>query len=301
MAPVSQKQALTRIGYRSEAGGLRTVVLKHASDAFRSAGHLDSEWKALGYTACPDFDAAVKEYERFAQLVTSTGASLEYLPGDDATTADSIYVRDTAVAVGDGVILGRMGKAARREEPPTVERFLKDLGIPVVGRVTGTGTLEGGDVVRLDRRTFVVGRGYRTNDEGIRQFRLLVSGMVEEVIVVDLPHWRGPSEVLHLMSLLSPIDADLAVAYPRLLPVSFIELLRDRGVQLLEVCDEEFESMACNVLALAPRTCLMISGNPRARMMLEAAGAIVTEYNGNEISRKGSGGPTCLTLPLLRE
>ncbi|MFN2400792.1 MAG: dimethylarginine dimethylaminohydrolase family protein [Gemmatimonadaceae bacterium] len=280
---------------------LQTVLLKHASDAFRSAGHLASEWKALGYAACPDIDAAVKEYERFAELLSSTGARIEYLPGDSAGTADSIYIRDTAVAVNDGVIVGRMGKTARRNEPVAVERYLGDIGVRIVGRVSGTGTLEGGDVVRLDERTFVVGRGYRTNDEGIRQFRSLVSGMVEEVIVVDLPHWEGPSEVLHLMSLLSPVDTDLAVTYSKLLPVSFIERLRDRGVELVEVCDEEFASMACNVLTLAPRSCLMISGNPRARKMLEAAGAKVTEYNGKEISRKGSGGPTCLTLPLLRE
>lgn len=290
-----------RVGCRSEVAPLQTVVLKHACDAFRSADHLGRQWKALGYTACPDFAAAVEEYEGFAALVTSTGARIEYLPGDGGATADSIYVRDTAVAVDDGVVLGRMSKAARREEPAAVERFLSDIGVPIVGRVGGTGTLEGGDVVRLDDRTFAVGRGYRTNEEGIRQFRSLVSGMVEEVIVVDLPHWRGPSEVLHLMSLLSPIDIDLAVGYHRLLPVSFIERLRDRGIELVEVCDEEFESMACNVLALAPRACLMISGNPRARKMLEATGAKVTEYNGNQISRKGSGGPTCLTLPLLRE
>lgn len=290
-----------RIGCRSEVGPLQTVVLKHASDAFRSADHLGSQWKALGYTACPDFDAAVNEYERFAGLVTSTGARVEYLRGDDTTPADSIYVRDTAVAVNGGVIMGSMGKDARRGEPAAAERFLSDIGVRIVGRVGGTGTLEGGDVVRLDERTFAVGRGYRTNDEGIRQFRSLVSGMVEEVILVDLPHWRGPSEVLHLMSLLSPIDTDLAVAYPRLLPVSFIERLRDRGIELVEVCDEEYSNMACNVLALAPRACLMISGNPRARAMLEAAGTKVMEYNGNEISRKGAGGPTCLTLPLLRE
>jgi N-dimethylarginine dimethylaminohydrolase len=145
----------------------------------------------------------------------------------------------------------------------------------------------------------IVGRGYRTNAEGIRQVRTMLGADVE-VVEVPLPHWRGPGDVMHLMSLLSPVDHDLAVVYSRLLPVPFREWLLSRGFSLVEVPDEEFDSMGTNVLALSPRRCVMLAGNPRTRAALERAGCEVLEYQGDEISVKGAGGPTCLTRPLAR-
>ena len=149
-------------------------------------------------------------------------------------------------------------------------------------------------------RTIAVGRGYRTNDEGIRQLQALVGPHVR-VVVVPLPHWRGAGDVFHLMSIISPVDRDLAVVYSPLMSVPFRELLLDRGIGLIEVPDEEFETMGANVLALAPRRCLMVDGNPRTRALLEQAGAEVLTYEGHEISVKGGGGPTCLTRPIDRE
>jgi N-dimethylarginine dimethylaminohydrolase len=154
--------------------------------------------------------------------------------------------------------------------------------------------------VWLDHRTLAVGRGYRTNDDGVAQLRALLADSIDDLIVVPLPHWRGPADVFHLMSLVSPVDDDLAVVYSPLMPVTFRELLLDRGIVLVEVPDAEFESMGANVLALAPRRCLMLAGNPITRSRLERAGAHVTEYEGNDISVKGGGGPTCLTRPLRR-
>jgi N-dimethylarginine dimethylaminohydrolase len=171
---------------------------------------------------------------------------------------------------------------------------------PVIGQIREPGRLEGGDVVWLDRRTIVVGRGYRTNDEGIRQLRWLLDDDVE-TIVVALPHWRGEADVMHLMSLVSPVDRDLAVVYAPLLPVPFREILRHRGIELVEVPDDEFEKMGTNVLALSPRRCLMLGGNRETRAALDRAGADVLEYEGTEISVKGAGGPTCLTRPLERQ
>jgi N-dimethylarginine dimethylaminohydrolase len=118
------------------------------------------------------------------------------------------------------------------------------------------------------------------------------------LIEVPLPHWNGPEDVFHLMSVLSPIDEDLALVYSRLLPVPFRDRLLDLGYQLVDVPDEEFESMGCNVLALSDRRCLMLEGNSETRRRLETAGAEVYEYSGFEISRKGEGGPTCLTRPI---
>jgi N-dimethylarginine dimethylaminohydrolase len=154
-------------------------------------------------------------------------------------------------------------------------------------------------VVWIDEKTMIVGRGYRTNAEGIRQVRALLGADIE-VVDVPLPHWRGPGDVMHLMSLLSPVDHDLAVVYSRLLPVPFREWLLARGFSLVEVPDEEFDTMGTNVLALSPRQCVMLAGNPRTRAALERAGCEVLEYRGDEISLKGAGGPTCLTRPLAR-
>jgi N-dimethylarginine dimethylaminohydrolase len=194
-----------------------------------------------------------------------------------------------------------MGKPQREGEPAAQEETLRGAGVPVLGRIEAPGRLEGGDVLWLDRRTLVVGQGYRTNAAGIRQLQALLGDAVTELIVVPLPHWRGPTDVMHLMSLISPVDEDLAVVYSPLLPVPFREWLVARGTELVEVPDEEFDSMGTNVLALAPRKCLMLLGNPRTRAALERAGADVLEYDGQEISVKGAGGPTCLTRPLRRE
>jgi N-dimethylarginine dimethylaminohydrolase len=173
-------------------------------------------------------------------------------------------------------------------------------GIPVLGAIDGDGLLEGGDFVWFDRATCAVAEGYRTNAEGVRQLREILGPGVE-VLAVPLPHDQGPGACLHLMSLISPLDADLALVYSRLMPVPFREWLLARGIALVEVPDEEYGlTMACNVLALAPRKCLAIEGSPVTRARLEAAGCEVIAVKAEEISLKGGGGPTCLTRPLLR-
>ena len=169
----------------------------------------------------------------------------------------------------------------------------------MAGAICPPGRIEGGDLIWLDERTIVIGRGYRTNASGIQQLRALVGNAVE-IHEVPLPHWRGPSDVMHLMSLISPVDRDAAAVYSPLLPVPFREWLLDRGYRLIEVADDEFETMGTNVLALAPRRCVILSGNPRTRAALEKGGVDVLEYDGEEISVKGAGGPTCLTRPISR-
>jgi N-dimethylarginine dimethylaminohydrolase len=284
----------------SEVGTLTRVVLKHARDAFRDDAVIAAQWSELNFTAAPDLRRAIDEYERFAAALTAAGAEAIYLPADPATTLDSIYVRDASVVCARGAILCAMGKRQRTGEPRAQAAAYAAAGVPVVGAIEGAGRLEGGDVIWLDRRTLAVGRGYRTNDEGIRQLRALLGDDVE-VVVVPLPHWRGAGDVMHLMSLISPLDRDLALVYSRLLPVPFRERLLERGIELIEVPDAEFETMGGNVLALAPRRCLMVRGNPRTRAALERAGCDVVEYEGQEISAKGAGGPTCLTRPIARQ
>jgi N-dimethylarginine dimethylaminohydrolase len=287
-------------GPLSEVGRIVEIVLKHPHEAFSSQGRLDDTWQALNYTGRPDFARALDEYAEFVDLLGPTGLILHCLPETGRVGPDSVYVRDASVVCARGVILCSMGKAAREGEPAAQGEAYREWGMPVVGAIQPPGRLEGGDVVWLDDRTVIVGRGYRTNDEGIRQFRDLLGDSIDALVTVQLPHWRGPGDVFHLMSVLSPVDVDLAVVYSPLMPVPLRELLVDRGIALVEVPDGEFESMAANVLAVAPRRCVMLDGNPMTRARLEAAEADVRVYAGREISLKGGGGPTCLTRPIRR-
>ncbi len=284
----------------SEVARLTHVLVKHPRDAFVDESTIAAQWKPLNFVSPPALASAIAEYEAFFDSIRAAGARVDFLPRDDRTNLDSLYPRDASVVSAHGVILCNMGKRARANEPAAQEAALRQLGVPIAGSITEPGHLEGGDVVWLDDRSVAVGRGYRTDDEGIRQFRALLGDSIDELIVVPLPHWRGPGDVLHLMSLVSPVDRDLAVVYSPLLPVPFRERLIARGCTLVEVPDAEFESMGTNVLALAPRICVMLAGNPRTRRALEQAGAAVSEYVGNEISVKGAGGPTCLTRPIAR-
>jgi len=276
------------------------LVLKHVRDAFVDDSRIDRQWRQLNYCGRPDLARSVAEYDRFVGLLKDLGAEVTFLPRDEAVTMDSLYPRDAAIPTDKGVILCSMGKADRCTEPAALASLLGEIDMPIAGAISGDGRLEGGDVTWLDDKTLAVGRGYRTNDEGIQQLRRLLGDGVE-LVVVPLPHWRGPADVFHLMSMISPVAEDLAVVYSPLLPVPFREYLLGRGIGLVEVPDEEFESMGCNVLAVAPRICLLRSGNPKTRERLEAAGARVHEFAGDEICGRGAGGPTCLTRPLIRK
>lgn len=285
----------------NEFGRLRRVVMKHPREAFVDEQTIAREWRALNFTAPPDFARAVDEYESLLGIIRGTGAEISFLPARSGTGLDSIYVRDASIVSPAGMVIGSMGKELRTGEPVAQEGALRELGVAIAGSIRPPGRLEGGDLVWLNDRTVIVGEGYRTNAAGIRQLRELLGTAIDDLIVVPLPHWQGAGEVLHLMSLISPVDRDLAVVYPRLMPVPFFFALLERGVELIEVPDEEFDTMGSNVLALAPRQCVMLAGNPRTQAALEKAGATVHTYDGGEISLKGAGGPTCLTRPLVRD
>jgi N-dimethylarginine dimethylaminohydrolase len=283
----------------NEFAPLRSVVVKHPRDAFSSPEQIAREWRDLNFLSAPDFDRAVEEYDAFLELLKSGGADVRVLPPGTGVGLDAIYTRDASVETPAGMVLCRMGKWLRNGEPAAQALAFHDWNIPIAGVIDPPGALEGGDVLWLDSRTVVVGRGYRTNDLGIEQLRALV-GPAVELIVVPLPHWHGPDDVFHLMSMISPVDSNLAVVYSPLMPVPFRELLLNRGYELVEVPSEEFLSMGANVLAIGPRRTIMVDGNPRTRERLEQAGAEVLVYSGTEISMKGGGGPTCLTRPVAR-
>lgn len=287
-------------GCESNTGILRSVLVKSPRDAHGGQAGLAASWRALNYLSEPHYELAVRQHDQLVNLLERAGAQVSRLPVATGTGPDSVYTHDPVIVTSRGAILCRMGKNARLGEPEAAGRWLASMDIPILGHITAPGLLEGGDVIWLDPRTVAVGEGYRTNAEGIRQFRDLLDDLVDTVIAVPLPHWTGPTDCLHLMSLISPIDWDLAVVHSRLMSVPFRQELLARGISLIEVPAEEYDSMGCNVLAIGPRRCIMLDGNPRTREGLEAAGAEVWTFEGSDISIKGGGGPTCLTRPLLR-
>lgn len=286
--------------HHSEYLKLASVYLKSAESSFRSEKKLTKQWKELQFLTKPNFEESLKEYNAFQLFFTNKNIETCFFPADQKTSIDSIYCRDASIATDFGMIICNMGKNGRIQEPKAQLETYRQNTVKILGEITFPGTLEGGDVAWLDQKTLAVGHTYRTNDQGIRQLKALLDPKGIEVIVVELPHYKGKEDVFHLMSILSPVDKNLAVVYSPLMPIKFRNQLLERGFELIEVPDEEFESMGCNVLAVAPRDCLMVDGNPITKKLLEQAGCQVVAYKGNEISVKGGGGPTCLTRPLKR-
>lgn len=275
-------------------GQLRRVVVRRPDAAFGAAD--PTVWH---YTSRPDLSAALHEHAALVSILSARGGEVilhdEPLPDH----ADAIFCHDPALMTDAGAILLRMGKPLRRGEEEALGATLTKAGVPILARLDGSALAEGGDLLWIDEATLAVGIGFRTNREGARQIKSALGAAVD-VVPVELPYYTGPEACLHLMSLISMVDADLAVGYPALMPVPFVQLLEGRGVRLIDVPEGEFHTMATNVLALAPRECLMLEGNPVTRTRLEAAGCRVAVYRGAELSLKAEGGPTCLTRPVLR-
>jgi len=284
----------------SEYGQLKTVYLKSIANGFINQGNINTQWESLNYLSCPNYEKSLVEYADFAQLIEASGGEVKYFGEDYQTSMDSIYCRDASIATDFGMILCNMGKGQRKGEPEAQRKIFERQGVKVLGNIKAPGTLEGGDVTWIDEKTLAVGHTYRTNLEGIRQLKAMLEPLDIEVIVAQMPHYKGINDVFHLMSVFSPVDRNLAVVYSPLMPVYFRNFLLEKGYQLVEVPEEEFDSMGCNVLALSPRNCLIVSGNPKTKSALEAAGCNVREYAGQHISVAGGGGPTCLTRPILR-
>jgi dimethylargininase len=278
-------------GCRSMTDPLRRVLVRRPSAAACAL------WRKYGWRAEPDPVLLLLEHERFCSLLEGAGAEIVLAePLDD--DLDAIYAFDPAFVTEHGAMLMRSGKVGRRAEPAAVVLDLESAGVPVAATVHEPAVAEGGDFIRLDETTLLAGRGYRTSPSGIEAVAQALPEV--ETLTFDLPHWHGEAEVMHLLSLLSPLDTDLVVAYVPLLPVALAQLLAERGIEIVPVPGEEFESMGANVLALAPRVALALDGNPVTRDRLVAAGVEVLVYEGRELSLKGDGGPTCLTMPMLR-
>lgn len=291
-------QLNARFGVHDEYSPLKTVLVRRPGEEFANM----DQYRKWGYQGEPNLEKAQKEHDQFTDLLKQFDVEVIYQQEVDPNLREPLFTRDPSIITDKGAIIGRCSNPLRCGEEYYAARTLLELGIPILFSVHSGATVDGGDTLWLDKDTFLVGRSYRTNDLAYRQLKAVMEGFVcKEVIQVPLPHFRGPGEVLHLMSVISPIDRDLAVVYPKLMPLSLIELLKDRGIEMIEVPDEEFDTQGSNVLAVAPRKVIMVAGNKETRKKLERAGCEVAEYEGEQISIIPVGGPTCLTRPILRE
>jgi len=276
------------------------ILMKRPKDAFRSQQYLDDNFQYYGYLEPPNLEVAIEEYHNFESIIKEFTQKIYHLPFDERAGMDSIYTHDPVKITKKGAIYFQMSKELRRGESEAARDFLESAGVPTLGSIDGEGRMEGGDVVWLSERVVAIGRGYRTNDEGIRQFKEIMKDQLDEVIVVPLPHGEGESACLHLMSIISMIDHDLAVVYAKYMPVFFREYLLNKGIKLIGTNEYEYDYLGTNVLALSKKKCILLGGNDIMEKSLEDAGMEVYMYHGRNISFLGTGGPTCLTNPIFR-
>ncbi len=282
-----------RYGAQSMTSTLRDVLVKRPGEAFGRA----FDDPAHGFLSPVDLEVARREHETFVDVLAGLGPTVHIL---DAETDDPdlVYPFDPLLVTDRGAIPLRPGKPNRADEPALLEAWTEAAGIPTLGRIDPPGTIEGGDTFWLRPDLFCLGRTLRTNASGVAQLADLVGG---DVRVFDVPYWKGPAELIHLMSVISPVADDLAVVFLPLLPAGLWELLVDIEIRLIEVPETEFPTLGCNVLAVRPGVVIIAEGNPVTSAALTAAGCEVHTYPATQIGINGSGGPTCMTRPILRD
>jgi len=274
---------------------LRRVLVKRPDEVFASADPVI--WH---YSAKPDLENAQREHDTFVSIIEDFGVEIIYHDCLQPERADAIFVFDPVLMTNKGAIMLKMGKSLRVGEETVMAERLEKLGIPIFDRLSGDACAEGGDLLWINEKTLAVGVGFRTNIEGLRQLSIILSKLGISVVPVGLPYYRGPDSCLHLLSLISVVKERLAVLYQPLISVAFWQFMKDVGFRFIQVPEKEFTSMAPNILTIKPGTCIMLQGNPVTKQRLESAGCEVIIYEGEEICVKAEGGPTCLTLPILR-
>ena len=281
-------------------GKIESILIKKPEQAFISQENLNKTWEEFKYFGCPDYETVLKEYAVFEKYIKENVENVYYLPQDERTGLDSIYTHDPLKITKKGAIYFPMGKALRSKEYLATKAYLESIGVPTLGEIKAPGKMEGGDVLWIDEKTVAIGRGYRTNDEGIRQFKELTKDIVDEYIIVPMPHGEGEDACLYLMSIISFVDTDKAVVYSKFMPVFFREYLLEKGFMLIEADDDEYDYLGTNLLALEPGKVILIKGCSKIEKKLKDLGLTVMTYEGKELSYRGTGGPTCLTCPITR-
>ena len=258
-------------------------------------------WRDLGFHRLPEFHAAQTQHDTLCRLLSEAGAEVVCLPLSGVLSLDAVYAHDSSLATNHGLILMNPGKTSRVPEAQAHAAFCSTQGIPVFGEIHAPGTSEAGDIVWLDPKTLLIGHGYRTNRAGIDQMRALLRPKGVDVLSAPLPYGPGPAACLHLMSLMSMLDERTILVDLPWLAVESVELLTARGFRLIEIAYSERDTLACNVLSLGSERLIAIEENRNTNQRLRDAGFDVRTFPGSEICINGSGGPTCLTRPLLRQ
>lgn len=290
---------MTAFGSQHMSARLLRVLMRRPGASLKAANPTDWHYG-------PTFDAekAVRQYAEFVGLIEKAGTEILWIEDTGDGLADAMFTQDPSLMTDHGAVLLRMGKPLRRAETALHEQAYRQAGIPILGRIEAPGTVEGGDCVWLDSKTLIVGRGIRSNEDGIRQLSYMLSPHGFEVLGFDLPLWQGEEACLHLMSVISPLAADLALVFAPLLPAPFYQLLKHRGIRLIEAPADEFHAsngLSLNVLPLRPKDVVMIAGFPKTRAAMEVAGCTVTTFEGDALCIACEGGPTCLNRPVLRQ
>ncbi len=287
-------------GGHSMTDPLKRVMLCAPDIAGWASGIEIEIWQSLGFQCLPDFEAAVGQHRFLRQVLETAGVEVMDLKSGPDLSPDAVYAHDASLITDFGAVCLRMGKQNRAGEPDSHRTFYESAGIPILGEIKKPGTAEAGDIVWLDKTTLLVGRGFRTNREGIDQLRVLFADRGIDVISIPLPYGSGPNTCLHLMSLMSMLDDSTILVDLPWLAVEAVELFQARGMRLVEIDYGERETLACNVLALGNRKLLALEQNRHTAKMLEKCGFEVVTFPGTEIAVNGGGGPTCLTRPVWR-
>jgi N-dimethylarginine dimethylaminohydrolase len=292
--------AASRFNGHSMVGALKRVLVCSPRTACWNQPERAARWRGLGFGHPPDFESAQVQHESLCRELEACGAEVEDIPPAMELSLDAVYAHDASLPTDFGLILMRPGKANRVFEGKHHGSFCQILGVPMLAKITAPATTEAGDMVWLDAKTLLIGHGYRTNAQGIQQMRALLAPKGVEVLSAPLPHGGGPSACLHLMSLVSLLDEKTVLIDLPWLAVETIELLKGRGYQFIDIDYSERETLACNVLSLGEKRLLALEENAKTNEKLRAAGFDVRTFPGSELCINGSGGPTCLTRPLLR-
>jgi dimethylargininase len=289
---------MSNYGVHDMVSPLRRVMMKQPGPTLANAD--PAQWH---YSGPLTLEHLQNNHQTLIECIRASGTEIMYLVDTSDALADSIFTYDPSLVTPHGAIILRMGKQLRRGEECLHASFYLDHNIPILGSIKAPGTVEAGDCVWLDEHTLVVGLGFRTNEDGVTQLQEIVADIDVQIQAFDLPVFSGRDACLHLMSVISMLDHDLALIYRPLFPVRLQQLLEQRGIECLPAPEDEFISsggLSLNVLTLAPRKCVMIDSFPETLGLLQAAGCSVLTFPGDELCLKTEGGPTCLTRPLLR-
>ena len=281
-------------GVSSECGVLRAVLLRRPGDELD--GIVDFDAAQMRADIRPE--VARQQHDALAAIYRAHGVSVHYVERTRSDKPNTLFIRDLMLMTPEGAIVTRPASTVRAGEERFVAEALACLGVPILMTVHGGGTFEGADVCWVDGDLCFLAEGLRTNREGADQVeRMLREIGVREVVRVGLPYGA-----MHLDGLLSLLDRDIAVVWPRRTPFAVVQTLTRRGFRLIEV-EDEAEAQTClsmNGVVLAPGVLLMPAGGDQLRVAYETAGVTCYTVDVSELIKAG-GGIHCMTGFLKRD